>query len=100
MATIKNIKINREWGERPKDDSVYSGDIWFVEKGEPYDLIQFKINELDKEYFWFESLCVPCNKTENEIKKIVEKYAKKEITEEKIRYYERFLNFGESYGWD
>lgn len=99
MATIKNIMINRNWGKRPTGNAVYCGMAWGVEKGEPYDLVQFSINELDKPYFWNTSLCFPCGTSEEEIKESVEEYAKG-ITDKEIQDYRRFLDDGERWGWD
>ena len=100
MATIKNIKIHRNWGKRPTDNAVYCGMAWGVEKGEPYDLVQFSINELDKPYFWETSLCFPCGMSEEEIRKDCVEYAKENITEQDIKDYRRFLKNGEEWGWD
>lgn len=100
MATIKDIKIHRNWGKRPTDNVVYVGMAWGVEKGEPYDLVQFSINELDKFYFWNTSLCFPCGMSEEEIKKECVNYAQQNITEKDIKDYRYFLECGEKWGWD
>ena len=99
MATIKDIKISRNWGKRPTDNAIYCGMIWGVEKGEPYDLVQFLINELGKSYFWQTSLCLPCGMSEEEIKEECIDYAKT-ITEQDIKDYKWFLECGEKWGWD
>lgn len=100
MATIKDIKIHRNWGKRPTDNAVYCGMAWGVEKGEPYDLVQFSINELGKSYFWNTSLCFPCGMSEEEIKKECVDYAQQNITEKDIKDYRYFLECGEKWGWD
>lgn len=100
MATIKNIKVSRNWGKRPDNENIYIGDVWFIEKGEEYDLLQFTINELDMGFYWNDSLCVPCGKTEEELLEIAKDYAKNQITDESIKSYRRFLEFGQKYGWD
>lgn len=99
MATIKDIKIHRNWGKRPTGNDIYCGMVWGVEKGEPYDLVRFSINELDKSYFWYISLCFPCETSEEEIRESVEEYAKG-ITDKEIQDYCRFLEDGERWGWD
>lgn len=100
MATIKDIKIHRNWGKRPTDNVVYVGMAWGVEKGEPYDLVQFSINELGKSYFWNTSLCFPCGMSEEEIKKECVDYAQQNITEKDIKDYLYFLECGEKWGWN
>ena len=99
MATIKNIKIHRNWGKRPTDNAIYCGMVWGVEKGEPYDLVQFSINELGKPYFWNISFCSPCGMSEEEIRGNVEEYAKT-ITDKDIKGYRDFLEYGEKWGWN
>ena len=99
MATIKKIKISRNWGKRPTDNAIYCGMAWGVEKGEPYDLVQFSIHELNKPYFWNMSLCVKCGTSEEEINKLVEEYAET-ITDKDIAEYIDFLEQGEKWGWD
>ena len=99
MVTIKNVEIHRNWGKRPNDNAVYCGMAWGVEKGEPYDLVQFSINELGKSYFWNTALCLPCGTSEEEIRASVEEYAKG-ITDEEIQDYRGFLEDGERWGWD
>lgn len=100
MATIKKIRINRNWSTRPTDNGIYVGDVWFVEKGEPYDLIQFSINELDMGYFWHTSLCVPCGISDEDALKMAEEYAKDNISQKSIDSYKHFLEYGQKYGWD
>lgn len=100
MATIKDIKIYRNRGTRPTDYAVYCGMAWGVEKGEPYDLVQFSINELNKPYFWRTSLCFPCGMSEEEIREECIEYAQQNITEKDIQDYRRFLEDGERWGWD
>jgi len=100
MATVKKIRISREWNERPEDDIDIAGEIYFVEKGQTYDLLQFTLEELGYDYFWHESLCVPCGKTEKELLEIARNYAKTQITDERLNNYRRFLDYGEKYGWD
>ena len=99
MATIKSIKILRNRGVRPNDNVIYMGRAWYVEKGEPYDLVQFSINELGKPYFWDDSLCMPAGMSEDDIRKAVEDYAKN-ISDQDIKRYQEFLRFGEKWGWD
>ena len=99
MATIKEIKISRNCGKRPTDNLIYCGYNWRIEKGEPYDLVQFSINELKKPYYWNESLCVRCGTSEDEIEKLAEEYAS-EITDGEIKLFKEFLEFGEEYGFD
>ncbi len=99
MATLKEIRISREWGTRPTDNSTYVGDAWYVEKGEKYDLVSFMIGEVDN-YYWHTSLCLPCGTSEEEARKKAEEYAQNEITQEEIDSYKRFLSYGEKYGWD
>lgn len=99
MATLKEIKINRKWGVRPNNNTIYIGSQWGIEKDEPYDLVQFSINELNKPYFWNESLCLKCDLTEEQIKNEVEEYIGG-ITENDIKDYKSFLECGEKYGWN
>lgn len=98
MATIKDIKIYRNWGKRLAYNTVYCGVVWRVEKGEPYDLVQFSINELGKPYFWNTSLCFPCGMSEEEIKKECVYYAQQSITEKDIKDYQYFLECVENWG--
>lgn len=100
MATIKEMVITRDSGVRPSDNVVRPEMVWGVEEGQPYDLIKFSINELDKPYYWNEEIAVPCGKSEEEIRKIVEEYAKVYIDEQMIRAYYNFLDSGEKWGWD
>lgn len=100
MATIKNIKVSRKWATRPTGNSIYPEMIWQVEKGQEYDLVQFSINELNKPYFWYESLCLPCGMSEEEIHEIVAQYVKERIDEQSIKDYKKFLEDGEKWGWD
>lgn len=101
MATLKNISISRNWGERPTSN-VILGNITFanVEKGQRYDLVQFSINELNKPYMWRQSIGVPCETSEKEIEKIVIEYIEKFITDKDIKQYLDFLEMGEKWGWD
>lgn len=99
MATLKDIEIYRRCGVRPNNNIIYAGRQWGVEKGEPYDFVQFSINELNKPYFWRKKLCLKCDLTEEQIKNEVEEYIKN-ITEEDIKEYKCFLEDGEQYGWD
>lgn len=101
MATIKDIKISRNWGKRPTGNCSIAYQAYAnVEQGEEYDLVQFSINELDKPYFWRSSIGVPCGTSEEDIKKIVEEYARDYITEQDIKDYRDFLESGEKWGWD
>ena len=99
MPTIKEIIISRNWGIRPNDNVIYSGKIWLVEKDEPYDLVQFRINELSKSYYWNESLCVKAGTSEEGINKLVQEYVE-QISDKDIADYEKFLEEGERWGWD
>lgn len=100
MATLKKIRTYKNWSTRPESDNVIiAGNIYKgVEKGEPYDLVQFSINEIT-DYFWNESICVPLNTSDDDIKKIVEEYVAT-ITDDDIKDYQRFLDYGNKYGWD
>lgn len=100
MITIKNIKISRNWGTRPTDNAIYCGMAWAVKKGEPYDLVQFSINELNKPYFWRDSLALPCGQSEEEIRQDCEDYIKQYIEDKDIAEYKKFLEYGEKWGWD
>lgn len=100
MATLKEVKISRNWGIRANDKEDYPNPNWRVEKGEPYDLVQFMINELDKNYYWCESLHLPCGLPEEEINKIVQDFVETQITEEQIIDYRKFLEDGEKWGWN
>lgn len=100
MATIKSISRSKNWGVRPTNNIILDGHIWLVEKGQPYDLVQFSINELDKSYFWNEHLCVPCDWKEDVVERVVKRYAEDEITEKGIKAYRQFLEDGEKWGWD
>jgi len=99
MATVKNIETHRNWGVRPNDNVIHGGMVWRVKKGEPYDLVQFSINELNKGYYWADSLCLPAGLPDDEIKAKVEAYAKK-IPTESISRFKEFLEDGEKWGWD
>lgn len=100
MATIKKIQRSRNWSKRPIGNIVLDGHIWLVEKGQDYDLVQFSINELDKPYFWRESICVPCDWEDEVVERVVKGYAEDEITEKDIKDYFEFLECGEKWGWD
>ena len=99
MATLKEINIYRNWGIRPDGNEIIAGNIYCdVEKGKPYDLVQFSINEING-YYWNETICVPLNTSDEDIKKIVEEYITT-ITDDDIKDYQRFLDDGNKYGWD
>lgn len=101
MATIKEFEIKRNWGIRPTGNSYFANQVYTdVEKGQPFDLITFSINELTKPYSWRESIGVPCGTSEDEARELVEEYAKEYITEDDIKRYEEFLKNGELWGWD
>ena len=69
MGTITEINIERNYGVRPTDNAIYEGMAWGVEKGEPYDLVQFSLKEIDKPYFWRTTLCFPCGMSEQKFHK-------------------------------
>lgn len=98
MATLKSIQISRSWGVRPTDNAIYIGCAWMVEPGELYDLVQFSINEING-YYWRTSICVPEGTSEDEINKIVKEYINT-LSDEDIKEYKDFLDFGNKYGWD
>lgn len=98
MATLKEINIHRNWGTRPTDNVIYLNHAWYVDKGEAYDLVQFSINEIVG-YYWNTSLCVPAGTSEKEINRIVAEYVEA-ITDADIKEYQKFLDFGNKYGWD
>lgn len=98
MATLKDYKINKNRGVRPDDYVIQVGKKWFVEKGEPYDLVQFSINEV-KGFYWGDSLCVPTTMTEDEVKKLVDEEVKN-ISDTAVKSYNDFLDEGSKYGWD
>lgn len=101
MATIKDIKITRNWGKRPTGNSYITYEVYVdVEKGEAYDLVQFSINELGKPYYWRTSIGVKCGMSEKQINEVVEEYAREHITEQDIKDYKEFLEDGERWGWD
>lgn len=100
MATIKKIEILRKRGTRPTGNAIFPEMIWQIEKGQEYDLVQFSINELDKPYWWYECLCLPCGMSEKNIRDIVEQYAKEQINQQDIEDYKSFLEDGERWGWD
>lgn len=100
MATIKDIKIHREWGIRPTGNCSIANMGWAdVEMGDRYDLVKILINELDKPYYWQISFGFKCGTSEEEIKESVEEYAKT-ITDKEIQDYRSFLEDGEKWGWD
>ena len=99
MITIDKIEIKRNSGVRPNDYAVYLGKLWCVEKGEPYDCVQFSVKELQKPYLWCTMLCVKCVTSEEEINELVRDYAET-ITDEEIHGYRQFLEDGEKWGWD
>ena len=99
MATLKDINIHRNWGIRPDGNAIIAGNIYYgVDKGEPYDLVQFSISEING-YYWNDTLCVPVETEEDEINRIVNEYVAT-ITEADIKEYQRFLDYGKKYGWD
>lgn len=98
MATLKKVSISRNWGVRPNDNGIYLGNNWMVEKGQPYDLVQFSINEING-YYWEEALCVPIGITEEDAKQLCEE-AVSYITDKAIKDYKWFLDMGNKYGWD
>lgn len=99
MATLKDIQIHRNWGKRPTGNVTIMGDVYYgVEEGDPYDLVQFSINEI-KGYYWNESLCVAVDTSEEEIRKIVLEYISN-ISNKDIQEYQKFLDWGNKYGWD
>lgn len=102
MATIKDLRISRNWGKRPESDNVIiSGNVYVdVEKGQEYDMVQFSINELDKPYMWRKNLCVPCGTSKEQCREYAELFAKEFITDKDIQDYKRFLEDGEKWGWD
>lgn len=99
MATLKDIKINRNWGVRPNNNVIYVGGEWRIKKGMAYDLVRFSINELNKVYYWKDCLCLRCGLTERQIENEVKEYVKN-ITEKDISDYKHFLEYGEKYGWN
>ena len=99
MVTVDKIEIKRNCGVRPNDNAVYLGKLWRVEKGEPYDSVQFSVKELQKPYLWCTMLCVKCGTSEEEINELVRDYAGT-ITDEQVRGYRSFLEDGEKWGWD
>lgn len=97
MAESRNIRISRNFGVR--DTKTYTmGDIWYVDEGEPYDLVQFSIKEIEG-FMWPEALCVPCGTSEKEIDKLVKEKASA-ITEADIDEFKNFVEFGKTFGWD
>ena len=101
MATIKDIQISKNWGARPTGNCENLNEVYYgVEKGQRYDLVQFSINELGKPYYWLQSICVPVDTSQEEIEEIVNEFARDHIKEEDIKYYQRFLEDGEKWGWD
>lgn len=97
MATLKNFEIVRNWG---KKDHRICNMAWDteLEEGEMYDLVKISINEINN-YYWNVSIGVKCGTTEEEIKQAVESYVKT-ITNEEIKDYNKFLAYGEKWGWD
>lgn len=99
MATLKNIQIYRNWGKRPTGNVTIMGNIYYgVEKGDPYDLVQFSIEEI-KGYYWDKTLCVTVGTSEEEIRKLVLEYISN-ISDKDIQEYQKFLDWGNKYGWD
>lgn len=99
MMTLDKISVSPNWGTRPTDYGVILGNVWLVEKGQPYNLVQFSIKELGKPYYWNESLCVPTDWDNEKIEQVVQEYVKL-ITEENVQEYRKFLEDGEKWGWD
>lgn len=99
MATLKEARINEKWAKRPKNNEIIAGNVYFnVAEDEEYDLIKFSINEIEG-YYWWESLCFPSGTPIKEINKQTEEYVKN-ISQEKVNEYKRFLEDGMRYGWD
>lgn len=99
MATLKDINIHRNWGTRPNDNTIIAGNIYYgVKKGEDYDLVQVSINEISG-YYWATTICVPVNTNEEDIKKIAIEFVKT-ISDEDVKEYQKFLDYGNKYGWD
>ena len=96
---VTKINISRNWAKRPTDNSIIEGHVWGVAKGEPYDLVQFGIEDIEG-YYWNKCLCFPVGMPEDEIKQEVEEYAKNNISDEEIAHYKWFLECGEKWGWD
>ena len=99
MATLKNIQIYRNWGKRPTGNVIIIGDVYYgVEQGDLYDLVQFSIEEI-KGYYWNETLCVTVGTSEEDIRKLVLEYISN-ISDKDIQEYQKFLDWGNKYGWD
>ena len=99
MATLKKVNIYRNWGIRPDGNTIIEGNIYYgVDKGEPYDLVQFSINEING-YYWNDTICVPIGTSEENINRIVNEFVKT-ITDADMKEYQRFLDYGNKYGWD
>ena len=97
MNDIKNIRIKRNFGVRnAKYDNL--GDIWYVKDGEPYDLVQFSIKEMEG-FMWRDALCLPCGLSETEIREYVNDVSAT-ITKSQIEEYKDFIEFGKTFGWD
>ena len=99
MATIKNVVITRNAGVRPKGNECILGHVWFVKKGQPFDLVKFQINELKKPYYWNDFLCFSCGMSEKQIKKETEKFAQN-IEQKEIDDYLYFIMDSEEWGWE
>lgn len=97
MATFKRYERLKNFSTRPFSGEI-CGTIWYVEKGQEYDLIQIKIEEIER-YFWDTHLAVPCNTSEETVEYLCKKFVET-IDEKDVLAYKGFLEDGEKWGWD
>lgn len=97
MATLNSIEIINADGTRPMKN-INDGNTWLVEKGEPFNIVKFMLNEAYGYYFPI-TLCVSKQLKKDEIEKLVKEYVNG-ISDEQVKNFNSFLKFGEEYGWD
>lgn len=100
MATLKDVRVTRDFGEVPSENVKIDYMVWDTElkSGDRYDLLQIAIEEVHG-YYWQFSTGLKRNCNQKEIDAAVHIMLSR-ITEQKIKEYNNFLEDGRKYGWD
>ena len=97
--TVKNLEIERNAGIRPKGNVTFNNYVWFVDKGQLYDIVYFGIEECPRLRHWLKVVCVPSGYPEEKCRKLAEIFAR-HITEKDIAEVNEMLDEFRMYGCD
>ena len=96
--TVRKVTITRNAGVRPVDNRQFSDYVWFVDRGQKYDAVEFNIEECSR-LAVVKTFAVRVGYPEEKCRQLAEIYAK-HIPQEWVDSINEMFDDFERYGCD